>query len=204
VPDAQPRISTTDQGYTERLLRQQDAWWKRVVDVRGIYGWNLRRLNPGFTLDVGCGLGRNLAHLRGAGVGVDHNAASVEVCRSRGFEAFTPDEFRQSKYAGPGRFHSLLLAHVVEHMTFEEAVGLIGEYLPSLDDTGQVILVTPQEAGYKTDPTHVEFVDFSRLAALFDRLGLDLVRSLSFPLPHKPFGRLFRYNEFVVVGRRRP
>ena len=79
---------TAEKAYTDRLLRIETVWWRRVLDPQIPYRWNLRRLNPGFVLDIGCGLGRNLNSLSGAGVGVDHNKNSVDVCRSRGFLAF--------------------------------------------------------------------------------------------------------------------
>lgn len=187
--------------YTDRLLREGSAWWKRLVDLREVYGRHLRRLAPGFTLDVGCGLGRNLLHLRGDGVGIDHNPHSVELCRSRGLRAYSPDEFRQSEYAAPGRFQSLLVSHVLEHMTFAEAVALIEEHLGYVAPGGQVILVTPQEYGYRADPTHVEFVTPPKLVAIMRAAGVTPVRHYSFPLPHLVFGQVFRYNEFVALGR---
>jgi SAM-dependent methyltransferase len=194
--------ATASATYTERLLRQESAWWKRVVDVRGIYGWNLRRLEPGFTLDVGCGLGRNLAHLRGAGVGVDHNESSVDACRARGFEAFTPDEFdRRFPAVDCPRFDSLLLSHVVEHLTMAEAKELLARYRSRIRDGGNIIVITPQEAGHRSDPTHVTYMDLSRVGHLLETAHVSNIRGFSFPLPHRPFGQLFRYNEFVAVGR---
>jgi hypothetical protein len=44
--------------------------------------------------DVGCGLGRNLGHLDGNGVGVDHNAESVAIAQSRGLRAFRNEMVR--------------------------------------------------------------------------------------------------------------
>src|SRR5215468_2590796 len=88
---------TEDRRYAARLIHQQEAiLWKRWLDVQAPYRWNLRRLSPGFTLDIGCGIGRNLLHLAGDGVGIDHNAHSVEIARSRGLAAFTPGEFQAS------------------------------------------------------------------------------------------------------------
>src|SRR5262245_7515058 len=106
-----------DREYTERLLRLQSVRWKRVLDVQAPYRWNLRRLEPGFTLEIGCGIGRNLLHLRGNGVGTDTNPYSIEVCRSRGLTAFTPAEFAETEYAAPGTFETILFSHVAEHMT---------------------------------------------------------------------------------------
>ena len=152
----------------------------------------------GQTLDVGCGIGRNLEHLDGRGVGVDHNPDSVAACRARGFDAYTTDEFRTSGAAST-RFTALLFSHVLEHMTRAEAISLVRKYLPNLQRPGKVVFVTPQERGYASDATHVEFMDLDALTDIADRCGLAVERSESFPFP-RPFGRLFTYNEFVVVA----
>lgn len=73
---------TKNQSYSERLLNKQTAKWKEILDVQAPYRWNLQRLNLGFTLDIGCGIGRNLINLKGNGIGIDHNFHSVEVCRA--------------------------------------------------------------------------------------------------------------------------
>jgi SAM-dependent methyltransferase len=192
---------TQDRSYTDQLLREEGAWWKRVLDVQRLYRWNLRRLQPGLVLDVGCGLGRNLAHLGGHGVGIDHNADSIAICRARGFEAYLPEEFDRQPVAR--RFDTLLLSHVVEHMTSAEAAALIRTYVPHLREHGRVILITPQEYGFRADATHVEFVDHAVARRILDLSGADVVVQRSFPLPHRIFGRLFRYNEFVSVGELR-
>jgi SAM-dependent methyltransferase len=198
-PHAAPQ-STEGAEYADRLARLETVWWKRVLDVQRPYRWNLRRLDPGFTLDIGCGLGRNLSHLDGLGVGVDHNPDSVAIARSRGLTVFTPDEFEASEYAAPGRFDSLLCAHVVEHMPLDAAVELLRPYLPSVGRGGKVIIITPQERGFRSDPTHVEFVDFDALHDLAVRLDLAPESQRSFPFPRSA-GRMFTYNEFVVVAR---
>jgi len=193
---------TKDAEYTRRLVREQGARWKRFLDVQAPYRWNLRRLRPGFTLEVGCGVGRNLSHLRGAGVGVDHNPHSVEACRRAGFIAFTPEEFRRSHHHAAGRFDSMLLSHVAEHMTFAEFVQLLREHVPLLKPEGRIIVMTPQEAGFRSDPTHVEFFDLAKIRAAVAQAGFLPVREYSFPFP-RAVGRIFHYNEFISVSRRR-
>jgi SAM-dependent methyltransferase len=195
-----PEAGTRDREYTERLIRLQRAPWKKWLDVQAPYRWNLRRLKPGFTLEVGCGIGRNLQHLQGAGVGLDHNAHSVAAARDVGLRAFTPDEFRGSEWNKPGAFDSLLLSHVAEHMSRAALVSLLLAHLPYVRSGGQLILVTPQEVGFASDPSHVEFMDLAFLRTLARELGLIAVRDFSFPFP-RPFGRLFIYNEFVSVSR---
>lgn len=195
-------FSTDERSYADRLVDLQTAWWKRLIPVQAPYRWNLRRLQPGFTLEVGCGLGRNLAHLDGNGVGVDHNEALVAAARARGLAAYTPTEFMESGFARPERFDALLASHLVEHLEPEEAFGLLRTYLPFVRPGGQVIVLTPQERGFAADPTHTWFAAFEEVRQLLVDLDLEVERSYSFPLPRR-FGRVFVYNEFVSIATRR-
>jgi 2-polyprenyl-3-methyl-5-hydroxy-6-metoxy-1,4-benzoquinol methylase len=161
----------------------------------------VRRLRLGYTLDVGCGIGRNLSHLGGNGVGVDHNATSVAACRALGFEAFTVDDFMASDHARPGRFDSMLAAHVLEHAPEPEARGIMEMYLPYVRDGGRVVFITPQERGFASDATHVRFVAFEESADMACALGLTVEKQYSFPFPRSA-GKIFTYNEFVTVARK--
>jgi 2-polyprenyl-3-methyl-5-hydroxy-6-metoxy-1,4-benzoquinol methylase len=189
------------QEYADRLIRLQTPRWKRWLGFQRLHAWNLQRLDPGLTLDLGCGIGRNLLHVRG--VGVDVNEHCVRAARQRGLEAFTPDEFNASAHSGSGRFDTLLVAHVVEHMTEDQAVALVRNYEPMVRPGGQLLLMAPQEAGFKSDATHVQFMDFARLSRIAERAGFEPARTLSFPLP-RPAGRWFKYNEFVLISRKPP
>lgn len=188
--------------YAARLEAKESAWWKRLLDVQRPYRIHLRRLKLGFVLDVGCGIGRNLINLgRDAAVGVDPNRDAIAICRTRGLTAFTPDELAASDYARPGRFDSLLVSHVLEHLSSSDAIDLVGAYLPYLKSGGRAVFITPQEAGYRSDPTHVEFVDLARLEAICTAVGLSPIARYSFPFP-RLVGRWFKYNEFVCVARK--
>ena len=141
-----------------------------------------------------------LAHLGGNGVGVDHNPHSIATARARGLEAYVPDDFLASANAVPGSFDSLLMAHVLEHVDREAGLELIKSYLGFVRPGGKVCLITPQERGYRSDPTHVRFVDVEELESIAGELGLTGTRSYSFPFPRFA-GRRFTYNEFVFVAR---
>ena len=195
----EPDKSTSGHTYAERLKRLEGARWRQALNVQAPYRWNIRRLGLGHTLDIGCGLGRNLAHLGGDGVGVDHNAESIAVARSKGLQAYTSEEFAATDLAKPASFDSLLLAHVVEHMSFADAVALVNIYLPYVRPGGSVCFITPQERGYATDATHVRFVDFEKLTELAAALGLTVGRHYSFPFP-RAAGKVFPYNEFVLLA----
>lgn len=200
--DAEPPPSdTSGDAYTRRLAGLEGAWWKRLVDVQRPYRWNLRRLDLGRTLDVGCGLGRNLAALAPGSIGVDHNPTSVAVACSRGLRAISADDPDGAEALQPGAFDSLLLAHVIEHMDAEAGRRLVETYLPCLRPGGSVVFICPQERGYASDSTHVRFVDFDGLAQLAEDVGLRLDRRYSFPFP-RIVGRVFPYNEFVLRARR--
>jgi SAM-dependent methyltransferase len=194
-------VDTRDDAYAARLVIRQGVWWKRLLRVQAVYQWNLRRHRLGRTLDIGCGLGRNLVSLDPGSVGVDHNATSVAHARETGLSAFTVEEFLAGPDAAPGAFDSLLLAHVVEHMTIEQARELLTTYLPFLRPGGRVMFICPQEKGYASDETHVSWTDGPALQRLASDCGLEPQPWRSFPFP-RTAGRFFTYNEFVVVARK--
>lgn len=191
---------TEDEAYTLRLRRLTEARWKEILDVQRLYRWNLRRLDPGRTLDVGCGIGRQLGALPPGSVGIDHNPHSIEHVQSLGLVGLTTDAFKASEYAVPAGYDSILLGHVLEHMTREQDLALLHEYAPYLRPGGKVIVMCPQEAGFASDATHVEFFDDAAIRSLLTEAGLVVSRSYSFPFP-RGFGRHFKYNEFVVVAQ---
>ena len=160
------------------------------------YRWNLRRLDLGRVLDVGCGVGRCLAFLDGNGVGVDHNPTSVAECRARGFQAHTPEEFGALEFEP---FDTLLLSHVLEHLDPESGESLLRTYLPHVRSGGRIVVITPQEAGQRSDPTHVRFVDAGAARSTLSLIGASDLSVRSFPLP-RLVGRVFVHNETIAIG----
>jgi len=194
------RPGTRDPGYAKWRASSELVWWKRMLDVQYPYRAHLRRLQLGFVLDVGCGIGRNLVNLGpSTAVGTDHNARAVEIARARGLVAFTPEQLRASIYAMPGRFDSLLVSHVLEHMATSDAVALIRAHLGYVRPGGHIVVITPQEMGFRSDPTHVTFMDFHAVGQVLRQPGLAPVSQYSFRFPRR-FGRLFKYNEFVSIA----
>jgi 2-polyprenyl-3-methyl-5-hydroxy-6-metoxy-1,4-benzoquinol methylase len=178
------------EAYAGRLELRQTSRWRKYLAVQLPYRLHLRGKKLGFVLDVGCGVD-------GAGVGVDANPTCVEAARRRGFRAYQPDEFEQAARVERWQFDSILIAHVLEHVGAEAAPDLVRRYLRYLKPGGRVVFVTPQEAGYRSDSTHVEFIDDRKLQRLCASLRLRVVRSYSFPFPRLA-GHLFTYNEFIV------
>lgn len=193
--------STSEVQYTERLVRLSGSRVKKILNVQLPYRWNIRRLVKGFVLDVGCGIGRNLEHLRGNGVGVDGNSRSIEVARSRGLTAFTIDEFLQSEFATRDRFEAFLLAHILEHLSVEDSESVIMSYLPFIKSGAPVIVVCPQERGFRSDPTHITNLSSDAIKEILRNCGLTVEGARSFPLP-RMFGTLFKHNETIVLAKK--
>jgi SAM-dependent methyltransferase len=193
---------TTSEWYTKRMTglgaKLGFIRWAHSI----VYRRHIRGLVTGRVLDVGSGIGSNLRFLGSDSVGVDHNAHSVEETKARGLTAYTPDEMHGRAGDFKETFDSILCAHVMEHMDRESGVALLEEYLPYLKTTSRIVLIMPQEAGYRTDPTHVRLVDFDAARDLVEAVGFTVRRSFSWPLPRK-YGPKLSSNEFVVMAERR-
>lgn len=193
--------STRGVDYARRLERLETARWKRLLDVQRPYRMHIQRLRLGRTLDVGCGTGRNLAYLSSESVGIDHNPHSIDLARQRGLHALTTDEFvAQHEQYPRASFDSMLAAHFIEHMQTDQAVEILNSYLPYLKPGARCVFITPQEKGYATDPTHVQFIDHAGLGEVARQLDLAVERQYSFPFL-RPIGRYFPYNEFIQIAR---
>lgn len=190
---------TEGSDYAERLQKKQNATWKRVLNVQAPYQWNVRRQDLGRTLDVGCGIGRNLPSLPAGSVGVDHNPTSIAVARAEGHVAYTTEEWETAPERRADHFDGMLLSHVIEHMAPEMGHEVVASYLPCLRPGGKVLFICPQERGYASDPTHVRWTTGEDLMDLSTDLGLRPQKWRSFPLPRWT-GKAFVYNEFNVLA----
>ncbi len=187
--------NTRGHWYTKRLAANASG----IVAAQLPYRLHIASLRLGRTLDVGCGIGRHLRHLRSGSVGLDHNAYSIRHCRLLGFTAYTPEEFEALPSEDGKQFEALLLSHVLEHMPLATATELVATYAKYLLPHARIIMITPQIAGFASDPTHVTYLTFSSHASIIGACGLTLVRQYSFPFP-SIVGSIFKHNEFVSIA----
>jgi len=192
--------NTKGKDYADRLQNLSGAKWKTVFDVQRPYRWNLKRLGLGKTLDVGCGIGRNLGNLSKQSVGVDHNKHAIKIAKQAGYNAATTEDFKKNKNQyGKDSFDSMLLAHVLEHLTTADGKRIIKEYLPYVRE--KVVVICPQEKGFTTDETHINFLTHSDIEKILKSCGLKIIKSYSFPF-YKKAGKIFTHNETVVVANK--
>ena len=192
---------TSQPWYTARLNRLGNKKWKILLGTHRPFKTPITSLCLGRTLEIGCGVGRVLQWLPNS-IGVDHNSTSVDAARARGLTAFTNEEFHLSEFAISKSFDSILMAHLLEHMTEDERNTIMKEFRKYLQPKGRLVIICPQEAGFRSDSTHIEYLDFNSIEeyGLRHDFVIELAKSNPFP---RFFGKLFKYNEFFVVLKSR-
>ena len=192
---------TSEPWYTARLNRLGSKKWKLLLGTQRPFKAPITNLRLGKTLEIGCGVGRVLQWLPNS-IGVDHNPTSIAAARARGLTVFTNEEFHLSEFAISKSFDSILMAHFLEHMTEDERNTIMKEFRKYLIPGGRLVIICPQEAGFRSDSTHIEYLDFNSIEeyGLRHDFVVELAKSNPFP---RFFGKLFKYNEFFVVLKSR-
>src|SRR5579884_2146498 len=120
--------------------------------------------NADVVLDIGCGRGVFLELLIKAGiqaVGIDHSSEAVIACQKKGLTVCHTDA---AKYLAdnPDSFGGIFCSHVIEHMSYEDAMHFLELCHRALRANGVIVLVTPNSEDitvmgevFWLDPTHV-------------------------------------------------
>ena len=151
---------------------------RNEVDADARY---LRVVPGGRLLDVGCGSGDWLVHMKAMGwrvAGMDFDQNAVKVAQSRGLDV-SCGALEQQHYPD-NSFDAVTLNHVIEHVP--DPVGTLEECLRILKPGGRLIMLTPNAASathrfFKQDwrgletPRHLHIFSNQSLRALHSRAG---------------------------------
>lgn len=175
-------------------------------------------------LDLGCGRGVCLEMLREAGiqpVGIDLHPESVSWCQALGFTKVYQADAVEFLEGHPGAYDGVVCSHLIEHLPYSDAIGLVRAAYAALTPGGHLALVTPNPRDlhvitelFWLDPTHVRPYPLPLLDAMLRATGFEIVyaarpvirasqrsraRRLLFKLlPAQYFGRPNTY----IVGRK--
>lgn len=190
---------TRDKKYADYLINAQNSGWKSKLGVQRPYQNYLKRLNLGVTLDIGCGIGRNLKSLSDKSVGIDHNKFMISNLRENGFNVYETNEFDGIINDYKNYFDSILLAHVIEHLETEDAKSIINKYRGLLKKQGKILIICPQIKGFGKDSTHIQFHNLETISKLLESMNLKVKIKKSFPFPEF-VGKYFAPNEYWVLA----
>lgn len=151
-------------------------------------------------LDLGCGDGALLSHLKASGFtnasGVDCSVEQVRAAVARGVSARQGDLF-ESLESSPAAFDAILVIDVIEHMTKSELARLGRLLRSALKPGGRLIVQTPNGEGVGAgrivygDLTHETIFNESSMGQYLRAFGFTDIRFRETgPVPHSLAGRL--------------
>jgi SAM-dependent methyltransferase len=203
---AVPTEGEFDRCYAAEQLRRSRHPLRRFV--KGFYLREMLRDVRGSTIDFGCGAGQLLTRLPPGSVGLEVNPHLIEALRGDGLtvrqahgdmQDFELDGFE------PGRFQTLVIAHVLEHLPDPTAALRI--LLASCGRLGieRVVVVVPGAKGFASDHTHKTFIDADWLQSKLPTTVEGFHRSAPsyFPGRWAWVGRHFVFHELKLVFTRR-
>lgn len=196
-----PPAGEFDLAYAAEQLRRSRHPLRRVV--KAFYFRNMLSHLQGPTIDFGCGAGQLLRLLPAGSEGMELNAHLVQALRGDGLQVRQAQgdlsDFELPGFA-PGRFRSLVIAHVLEHL--QEPVAAMALLLRACGRLGieRVLVVVPGAKGFASDRTHKTFIDCAYLdrhvGTAFE--GFTRLAPSYFPGPWEGVGDYFVFHEMLV------
>lgn len=191
-----------DLTYAQEQIRRREHQLRRFV--KGFYLRNLLADVQGATVDLGCGAGQLLERLPPDSIGLEVNPHLVSFLQAKSLPvmqvAASPETFDLPGLPA-GRFTSLIVAHVLEHL--DDPAKALDRLLAACRRVGitRVVIVVPGAAGFASDRTHRTFVDATYVQQHFNpqRQGFRQTAMRYFPGPWAWIGRVFVFHELKIV-----
>lgn len=172
--------------------------------IKGFYLRRMLRMLEGPTLDFGCGAGQLLQRLPPGSAGIELNPHLVKHLCSRGLTVHAAQgdmsDFDLHAFRA-GQFHSLVIAHVLEHLPNPEQA--LRTLLAACRRIGirRVLVIVPGLKGFESDATHKVFIDADWMETHIpsECNGFRRAAPAYYPGNSATLGPLFIYHEMQVV-----
>jgi SAM-dependent methyltransferase len=195
-------VGEFDRHYAAEQLRRSRHPLRRFV--KGFYLRNILRDVRGPAIDFGCGAGQLLEQLPPGSMGLELNSYLIEELRQAGLTVHQAraemSDFELTHFAA-GRFRTLIIAHVLEHLA--DPAAALRVLLAACRRLGivRVVVVVPGAKGFASDRTHKTFIDHAYIEGHLPQNSEGFVRSSPsyFPGPWEWIGRHFVFNEMKLV-----
>ena len=198
------------------------------IDKLSVYAGvfeTLQQPNRGPILDIGCGRGELLDHLKGMGItarGVDANAVMVALCRERGHTVEQGDALALLQSLPDDSLGAVSGFHIIEHLPFEVFFALMRECRRVLQPEGFILFETPNPENLLVG-SHTFYHDFTHrnpvtptalqfLAQYHGFAELQIIRSSPYPdsakvpgddpLTRRVNGHLCGPQDFALLARK--
>jgi len=198
------------------------------IDKLSVYAGVFETLqlpNRGPILDIGCGRGELLDHLKGMGItarGVDANAVMVALCRERGHSVEQGDALALLQSLPDDSLGAVSGFHIIEHLPFEVFFALMRECRRVLQPEGFILFETPNPENLLVG-SHTFYHDFTHrnpvtptalqfLAQYHGFAELQIIRSSPYPdsakvpgddpLTRRVNGHLCGPQDFALLARK--
>lgn len=136
-------------------------------------------------LDLGCGSGvfLELARERGMSArGVELAREAAAVCAAKGLDVIEGEVRAILTQTGSESVRGIYCCHLIEHLGYEDACGLLRDAGRTLAPKGRVVVITPNPASLSVigetfwlDPTHVRPYPLPLLERMMERAGLRVI-----------------------------